>query len=916
MPPHSSCMATMIPIINARNDASPILGNPPTHGAIAKMSFEDEVRAVSNARAIPLEMDETRDRDTNFSPTSIKDVVDCVDNKVDQGYLDQYLPSKIVKETRSKYQDCVRLGRDGAGFQALEEGLDDLKTKGNTKSDYWRFGQVELLIDQGKNSEARNLLSTSQTRTAPTHKSHSIRHHRRRKTDADRDYKEMELQYKRADLILRTEDWVTARADYEALNKINTTYFNLKEPDERFTRCRQLFNRGLLREVKAPKESTERSRKTHYEKALRWYHEGCEMTEFYHGLFDIVGGPSSFDHADITNLFISAARICLHFYDSGRTSPPTEFHWLQNKPPLTEPDWRHQALYYLERGKARGLLDSLLRHETFEDLVTPHQRTLLKDVVFTAKETIRMRRADSFISTESTSRAQSVSNTSIELDTIRKSLSSPLSDSNSGSPVPLQIVSDRLRQTNVTPPRLQTTDLGQSAISSRSASPISAASPWRSDPHLEAKTLSKLKVRMRWRKALFYVFAQLNPILRSTIPDSSRPINIEELRASIPDDTAVIEFALASRSPNGLMTMIVTRDGTKEAIWKEFNVPELKKLIASLRASMSSPSSRTRDSSLLELEANPDMSLDKIKRYLEELLLVPIKQYITSKRRLIIVPSGDLAHVPWTMFFKIPVIVVPSLSIWYKLHDKAQSREDERSISVVSNAPIDETGKTRDIPYSRLEALYIARQHDSWPYLADKGRRKSFEIRIKTTRVLHICAHSNYDEESPMRSYVSLFKQPHTVADFSRLPVSADLVVFSSCLSGVSKAYDSGSTIGFSQMLLTMGAMSFIGSLWPVDDAATLLLMIMFYDELHKEGTYSADALHKAQMRMRKLEQDDLWELVERLKVLVTDKAADNYVLNPDYWIQKLDDIDVKEMRDERCWSSYVLHGYGFKAIH
>ncbi|KAF3043269.1 hypothetical protein E8E12_010221 [Didymella heteroderae] len=194
-------------------------------------------------------------------------------------------------------------------------------------------------------------------------------------------------------------------------------------------------------------------------------------------------------------------------------------------------------------------------------------------------------------------------------------------------------------------------------------------------------------------------------------------------------------------------------------------------------------------------------------------------------------------------------------------------------LSIVSTAPEDrkkkmnnDPGWVRNIPYSRIEALYVARLHAQLPFLADDQDHRALENLTKDTQILHICAHSNFEPDSPMSSSLELFKEPLTISDWHWLSIKADLVVFSSCLSAYSKAYDSGSTIGFAHTLLGTGTKAFIGSLWEVDDHATLLLMTLFYEELQR-ALPVADALYTAQKRMQNLDRNDLHEIVDRLEI-------------------------------------------------
>jgi hypothetical protein len=69
---------------------------------------------------------------------------------------------------------------------------------------------------------------------------------------------------------------------------------------------------------------------------------------------------------------------------------------------------------------------------------------------------------------------------------------------------------------------------------------------------------------------------------------------------------------------------------------------------------------------------------------------------------------------------------------------------------------------------------------------------------------------------------------------------------------------------------------------------------------------------------MRNLSQNDVWDLVEKLKMKLKHPKVGDFVDRPRYWIKKLDNISAEELqslREQRCWAAFVLTGYGFQNI-
>ncbi|KAF2194090.1 hypothetical protein K469DRAFT_689149 [Zopfia rhizophila CBS 207.26] len=890
----------------------------------------------------------TGDRDTEFLSTSLKDLYYCIRHNPDTSQseidnLDNYLPFKIVMDTRDQYQDCVRLGHNQAGCKALDEGLEKLtkklKNEAHVDSNPWRIGMAEILIDQGRKQEARAVLSKCESGTRGEETVLVERHHKRRRTGADDEYKEMQKMFQdvesELDLNLRAEAWGKAREVAKTLYNIDPSYFDLNEPMDRFTKCRRLLQLGLLKEIEAGEVVEINKRSRCLQEALEIYNHGCFATELYHEFFDHYEAKVyGFDHSDCANIFFSAARICTIFDKEGLLDeqslhiPPTQFRC--KGPDLTGQDWRHQALHFLEQGRSRALLDSIVRGAVVPSMQRRLiQRTVVNDMTIVADAAVRsIKKRVSLVSMSATPKAESVSESIARLDSFRGSIIPALrrdaktsaSTTESGISSPSSNQSRNIGKEQL---QIQTSNLEGSTVSSLSNSPATALTPLQTEEEL----LADMKVQMRWRKALLYALTKVNPTLDATLeaalPTIGKFGGIEKMRASIPPDTIVVEYALASTTPCGVMTIVVASDSVKAALWKEMNAIDIQNCIADLRASMSSSNMGMRESRPPAPERRASTtSREKLDAILRDAVVTPVKQHLQGKKRLIIVPSGDLAHVPWTMFFDLPITVVPSLSIWSRLQSQANAANSQNpKISIVSNAPEDkdkaknDMPSLRDIPFSRIEALYIARRHDQSPFLADDEDRKAFEALAKGTQILHICAHSTFDPEAPMSSSIQLFKEPLTMLDWHKLSIKADLVVFSSCLSGISKAYDSGSTIGFAHTLLGTGTKAFIGSLWPVDDTATLLLMIMFYNELRRPLP-AADALYEAQKRMRALTEADLHDLIDLLEEIAIDNRTDEFVINPDHYINELRQLKAEELAEDRYWAAFVLTGYGSKIIY
>jgi hypothetical protein len=161
--------------------------------------------------------------------------------------------------------------------------------------------------------------------------------------------------------------------------------------------------------------------------------------------------------------------------------------------------------------------------------------------------------------------------------------------------------------------------------------------------------------------------------------------------------------------------------------------------------------------------------------------------------------------------------------------------------------------------------------------------------RLKDYRLLHLATHGLMDPQTPARSALLLATDHLPDAEkqaregkkvyTGRLAVGAvlgwqldaDLVTLSACETGLGRQAGGEGMLGFVQALVQAGARSVLVSLWPVDDAATALLMTRFYENLlgKRPGLEAplgkAEALAEAKQWLRRLPRPQAEALAARL---------------------------------------------------
>jgi CHAT domain-containing protein len=204
------------------------------------------------------------------------------------------------------------------------------------------------------------------------------------------------------------------------------------------------------------------------------------------------------------------------------------------------------------------------------------------------------------------------------------------------------------------------------------------------------------------------------------------------------------------------------------------------------------------------------------------------------------------------------------------------------------------------LPGTRLEVESLARLVSSASVLV--GSRASEQNlgqlvrhdKLRHFRLIHLATHG---EASPVRPELSalVLAQDRLPARLDeqrqaslaghrppdgRLTVSsilrdwrlnADLVVLSACESGLGQQAGGEGLLGFAQAFLQKGARAVVLSRWKVDDTATALLMVRFYEDLlgkragMKRRMGRMEALGEAKSWLRGLKRAEAGELAARL---------------------------------------------------
>ena len=246
--------------------------------------------------------------------------------------------------------------------------------------------------------------------------------------------------------------------------------------------------------------------------------------------------------------------------------------------------------------------------------------------------------------------------------------------------------------------------------------------------------------------------------------------------------------------------------------------------------------------------------------------------------RLVLVPMGELARIPWqaarrpdgTYAVRL-VAISQAASARMLCHSAALPPVAPTPVGLVVGDP-DPGGEAPDLAAARLEAYaihrsfypggrYVGRRADGSPSRSGTGSVEEVRAWLTSTNpgaggVLHLACHGVINTDPAVAtSYLLLAGGGRLTADelvelTARHPERAiGLIVLAACRTGLAiNGYDEAYSLGTA--FLAGGVRSVLSTQWAIPDRATSALMYMFHHHLITEGLPVWEALRRAQSWM------------------------------------------------------------------
>jgi CHAT domain-containing protein/tetratricopeptide (TPR) repeat protein len=250
------------------------------------------------------------------------------------------------------------------------------------------------------------------------------------------------------------------------------------------------------------------------------------------------------------------------------------------------------------------------------------------------------------------------------------------------------------------------------------------------------------------------------------------------------------------------------------------------------------------------------------------------KAGVLPDARIVWLPNGALGLLPIglagadagkaSLLDRHTLVVAPSLAALERSRRRLQSDPAPASLAGAINP-------TGDLAFTELEGAAVASyfRADAHLLYAGGAQRDAVLAALKTAGYWHFATHGTFLWGAPRDSALILAdRKPLTVGNLlDQVGLGHPrLVLLSACETGL---YDFQTSpdefIGLPSAFLQVGAIGVVGTLWPVNDVSTSLVMMKFYD-LHRSGKIEpATALRRAQLWLRDSTSASLRDFVAQM---------------------------------------------------
>jgi CHAT domain-containing protein len=328
-----------------------------------------------------------------------------------------------------------------------------------------------------------------------------------------------------------------------------------------------------------------------------------------------------------------------------------------------------------------------------------------------------------------------------------------------------------------------------------------------------------------------------------------------------------LAYLVPSDDDRGGTAVLVTRDGRTHAL----PLPLLRQQAAPLRQYRPAPTPVGRDLGPVTTPFQPAAvplrrQLDRLCAWAWYAAMKPLLEALGAPDRtprVVLVPMGGLGIVPWHAAWEpgragARTYAVERAEVSYAASARLFCDVAARPAVPHDGAALVVGNPTGDLRYAGEEADAVRQAFYAGPsgrFLAGDATPEAVLSWLRSPRsaggVLHLACHGTVAENRRHTAYLSLSGGDLAAEELTETPAAGrpELVVLAACRSHVS-GRGHNEAYSLATAFLVAGAASVVGSLWPVPDDATSVLMYMTHHFLRREQQPPGPALRRAQLWM------------------------------------------------------------------
>ena len=436
-----------------------------------------------------------------------------------------------------------------------------------------------------------------------------------------------------------------------------------------------------------------------------------------------------------------------------------------------------------------------------------------------------------------------------------------------------------------------------------------------------------------------------------TLTQKVEPIDIAEFQKTLDPKTAIIEWYIGNSpegghggtAPTGF-AFIITRDNIDLVTYTTTQIAQLetwqKQYLEQYRGDEKQNRIWQHTLSTKLQKLSEILQLNEIVAHIppdcQQLILVPHRYlHLFPLHALEFTSEGGHGTAPTRYLldgFPNGVKYAPSLQLLKLVQTRIKTRTspppEHQPLFAIQNP-------TEDLSNADMEVATIKTRFTSHDILINKQATKiaftENRETISNASYIHFACHGLFNFDNPLLSLLALadsIEQTNNQNADDRAVIMRDgrkaipekcltlqeifaelnlsqcrLVTLSACETGLTNSIAiTDEYIGLPSGFLYAGSLNVVSTLWSVDDLATAIFMIKFYQELHHERSVAV-AVNAAQNWMRAVSKQDLKIWVESLKLDETWMTAFNKRLS--YWPE-----DKPPFRNPKFWAAFCATGY------